>query len=213
MSLFEKTGGNRLLYGVIGIALLGVIYSFVSKDGSEEMLLPNYDQLEADEGDRDAHLPSAHDETPPPKKIKVDVKGEVLHPGVYEVEDGLRVIDVLALAGGTLQEADLMKINLAAFLKDGQVVYIPKIGEEESPWEISDETAAFGQGKESNQININTATLEELVTLPGIGPSKAQAIISYREEHGAFKDVEELTQVSGIGEKTLEKLIPLVKVK
>jgi competence protein ComEA len=210
MSLFEKTGGNRLLYGVIGIALLGVIYSFVSKDGSEEMLLPNYDQLEAD---RDAHLPSAHDETPPPKKIKVDVKGEVLHPGVYEVEDGLRVIDVLALAGGTLQEADLMKINLAAFLKDGQVVYIPKIGEEESPWEINHEITASGQGKDTNQININTATLEELVTLPGIGPSKAQAIISYREEHGAFKDVEELTQVSGIGEKTLEKLIPLVKVK
>lgn len=144
-------------------------------------------------------------------KIIVDVKGAVKHPGVYEIEQNARVIDVIQQAGGTLADADVNAINLAAFLQDGQVVYIPRIGEENASWLTQGESISVSNN--SALININRASASELEQLPGIGPSKAKAIIQYREEHGPFSDVQQLLNVSGIGEKTLEKLLPYITVR
>ncbi|WP_044747674.1 helix-hairpin-helix domain-containing protein [Aeribacillus alveayuensis] len=130
--------------------------------------------------------------------IYVDVKGAVKNPGVYEVKETDRVLTVIEKAGGFHENADINQVNLAAKLVDGSIVYVPKIGEQAS----NDNN----QSPSNNKININNATMEELQTLTGIGPSKAEAIISYREENGPFQAVDEIKNVSGIGEKSFEKI-------
>lgn len=131
----------------------------------------------------------------------IDVKGQVKFPGVYEVTSDLRVHDVIVLAGGFLDTADTDAINLAQKLQDEMVIYVPHLEEETETSIESWSTAQNGQ-----KVSINQATESELLTLPGIGPSKASAIIKYRDEFGKFNSIDELTNVSGIGSKTLENL-------
>ncbi|MFD2618246.1 helix-hairpin-helix domain-containing protein [Terrilactibacillus laevilacticus] len=141
--------------------------------------------------------------------LAVDLKGEVKHPGVYKMENGSRVSDVIQKSGGYTNQADQNKINLAQKLKDEMVILVPKKGDSSAvmtatnPTSNSDTSTSI---EDKKLININTATVDELQNLNGIGPSKAEAIISYREEHGPFKAPEELTNVTGIGEKSFEKL-------
>ena len=142
------------------------------------------------------------EENPPEQSVLyVDIKGAVREPGVYQIEAG-RVIDAIRLAGGLTEQADENQLNLALKLVDQMVIYVPVQGEsgDEQKWQPSDSSDSKEQ-----KININTASEEELKQLDGIGPSKSAAIISYREEHGAFKKIEDIKQVSGIGEKTFEK--------
>jgi len=146
------------------------------------------------------------------KQVIVDVKGAVKFPGVYQLTSEERVIDAITYAGGYLEEAETRYINHAQKLLDEMVIYIPKKGES------LDEMQSIGQGVHSTSfdsnasptsgelVNLNTADETALSTLPGIGPSKAQAILAYRDEIGSFKSIEELKNVSGIGEKTFEKL-------
>ena len=141
--------------------------------------------------------------TPPilePLVYVVDLKGEVKIPGIYEVESTSRVHDVIELAGGFLETANVNAVNLAEKVRDEMVIYIPHIDEPLPQAERVNETEG------EKKVSLNQATLEEFQTLPGIGPAKAMAIINYREEFGMFNSVDELTNVSGIGEKTLEKL-------
>ncbi|MGX1192819.1 helix-hairpin-helix domain-containing protein [Metabacillus sp. SLBN-84] len=148
-----------------------------------------------------------------PEEIIVDVKGEVKTPGVYEMKPGERYHHVIDAAGGLTEQADAAQINLAALLEDGMVVQVPKIGE--IPNELTQQTAganASGGGGEK-VVNLNKASSEELQTLTGIGPAKAEAIIAYREEAGGFKAVEDLMNVSGIGEKSFEKVKDSISVK
>lgn len=146
------------------------------------------------------------------KTIYVDVKGAVKKPGVYQLEPSSRVFDAVEKAGGLDQKADEKRINFAKKLVDGMVVYIPSVGEKMETTAAFFENTAEGQNlstpsNESKQlININTAAKEELQNLTGIGPSKAEAIIAYREENGPFQKPEDLLEVSGIGEKTFEKI-------
>jgi competence protein ComEA len=133
--------------------------------------------------------------------IMVDIKGAVAHPGVYEIRDTARVNDVVALAGGFTKEADETKVNLATKVHDEMMIYVPSLGEANAP-----SAATSLQADDSNKIYINTASEQEISQLPGIGKAKAQAIIAYREEHGPFQKVEDLLNVTGIGEKTLEKI-------
>ena len=144
--------------------------------------------------------------------IFVDLKGAVNKTGVYEMAPGLRVQDVITEAGGFSKAADVNKINLAALLEDEMVIYVPLIGEDIELDELQVNQTEEKKGS-TKKVNLNTATSEELQTLTGIGPSKATTIISYREEHGAFTSVEGLLEVSGIGEKTLEKIIENITVK
>lgn len=130
--------------------------------------------------------------------VMIDIKGEVYTPGVYEMKEGQRVIDVISRAGGMTDEADETKVNLAQKINDEMVIIIPKQGEEFI--HFFDENIA---GEKTNKIRINEATVDEISTLNGIGPKKAQAIIDYRKDYGPFQDIDDLLEVNGIGEKTL----------
>lgn len=140
------------------------------------------------------------------KEIIVDIKGQVKVPGVYHMEEGSRIIDVIEKAGGLLDESETTAVNFAQLLSDQMVIYVPKIGED-IPVEstISQEIAEGGE-QEQSKININEADKEALMTLNGIGDSKAENILAYREENGLFKSIEDIKNVSGIGEATFNNL-------
>ena len=133
--------------------------------------------------------------------IFVDIKGEVRNPGVYQMKVGDRVKDALEAAGGLTAEADSQKVNLAKRLEDQMVIVVPKVGEE------AEEIPAGETRKEATKegkVNINTATVEELKTLKGVGEKKAEAIIEYRKKNGSFQTKEDLMKVRGIGKKLFE---------
>jgi len=136
-------------------------------------------------------------------KVTIDMAGEVIKPGVYKLNDGDRIIDALVMAGGLGLKADRewveKNLNQAEKLVDGQKIYIPKIGEE-----IENDNKVLG--KTDSVIRLNTATIEDLDKLTGIGPAIAQRIIDYRTKNGGFKDINELKLVSGIGDKLFEKI-------
>ncbi|AJO58965.1 MULTISPECIES: competence protein ComEA [Bacillus] len=144
--------------------------------------------------------------------IVIDIKGAVQHPGVYEMRTGDRVSQAIEKAGGTSEQADEVQVNLAEILQDGIVVYIPKKGEETAVQQGGGVSVQSDGGKGA-LVNINTATLEELQGISGVGPSKAEAIIAYREENGRFQTIEDITKVSGIGEKSFEKIKSSITVK
>ena len=133
--------------------------------------------------------------------IFVDIKGAVKNPGVYQMKSGDRVKDALEAAGGLTSEADSQKVNLAQRVEDQMVIVVPKVGEEAT------EIPAGATSKETpkeGKVNINTATVEELKTLKGVGEKKAEAIIEYRKKNGSFKTKEDLMKVRGIGKKLFE---------
>ncbi|CAM4376942.1 ComEA family DNA-binding protein [Weissella hellenica] len=154
------------------------------------------------------------------QQIVVDVKGGVHRPGVYYFTQEPIVADVLSKAGGMLPTVNSVRINLAACLTNGQVLYIP-IGDEQQPVEYPLPGNMQSQGQVSTatnidgdegKLNLNTADITDLQNLPGIGEKRAQDIINEREKLGGFKRVTDLQEVSGIGEKTFAKLEPLVTV-
>jgi len=139
--------------------------------------------------------------------IVVHVAGEVKIPGVYKLRDGARVVDAINMAGGPLPSADLDKLNLADYLKDGSKINVPSKEQFLNSISSTNEELKTSVGVPTNdKININTASKEQLETLPGIGPTLAQRIIDYRNEHGLFTSYDDLLNVKGIGEKKLEKL-------
>ena len=127
--------------------------------------------------------------------LSVYVTGPVQLPDVYELPLGALVQDALEAAGGATDQADLTRLNLARRLNDGEHLVVPELGE-----------AALAPSLDRTRVNINTAALEELDTLYGIGPALAQAIVDYREAHGDFQRPEDLMQVSGIGPSTFQEL-------
>lgn len=137
------------------------------------------------------------------EKIKVHIAGEVKKEGILEFEEGSRIADVIDKAGGTTGDADLSKINLAYEVEDGQKIYIPNKNNKEDVEYIIEEAGEGIINNEENtskKININTASQTELETLSGIGPSTALKIIHYREENGDFNTIEDIKNVSGIGD-------------
>ena len=153
--------------------------------------------------------------------ISVYICGEVNNPGVYEVSAGSIVNDVLMLADGFTENAATDRINLVYIIESNVSIYIPSVDEEYSQGEIirSDGETIWGETASSvvtevamGLVNINTASREQLMTLPGIGESKAKAIIKYREEHGRFKSIEELKNVPVIGDGVFNGLSDLIRV-
>lgn len=157
-----------------------------------------------------------------PLTIVVHVAGEVMHPGVVVVAGGSRIIDALGAAGGPTSLADLNAVNLAATLVDAAQVYIPKRGEiakrpvtRPSPginFPVTSIARPISDGSITEPVDLNTATEQQLDTLPGVGPSTARAIVAYRGQHGPFARVEDLLNVRGIGPAKLEVLLGLVRV-
>lgn len=165
--------------------------------------------------------------TSTPATVTVYVSGAVVHPDVYTLPDGSRVKQAIEAAGGFTADALQAGLNLAQLLLDGQQIHVPSRSEARTASVSSvatdaksalESTAAEPQAplpasSAGNRININTATAEELATLPRIGPALAQRIIEYRETHGGFQTIEELLEVRGIGEATLEQLQDLITVR
>ena len=162
-----------------------------------------------------AHSSASASPSPPPSPgvVVVYVSGWVEKPGVYEFTEGDRIVDALERAGGPKKGADLNSLNLAAFLTDAQQVLVMKKGQAPPPTSSGSTTGSgTSAGVAGGPINLNTATLDQLETLPGIGPALGQRIIDYRAQHGAFQSVEDLLDVSGIGEKRLADLQDQVTV-
>ena len=147
-----------------------------------------------------------------PQNCYVDIKGEVLRPGVYEFSCVSRIQEVIKKAGGFTEEADETKINLAQKISDQMQIIVPNLhskqegGVTEGNSEKGNSSNTIPSNSKQGTVNINTATLEELQTIKGIGKKKAEAILQYRKEHGAFRTKEDLLQVKGIGKKALEAI-------
>ncbi|MGQ0803643.1 MAG: helix-hairpin-helix domain-containing protein [Actinomycetota bacterium] len=146
--------------------------------------------------------------------VTVHVAGAVVQPGVIELPEGGRVIDAVEAAGGGLPEADLDRMNLAAKLVDGQRVLVQRVGDPAAPADPSapGTPGAEGATPGAEPVNLNTATQEQLETLPGIGPTLAEAITAERDRRGGFRSVNELRDVRGIGDKRFADLEGLVTV-
>lgn len=155
-------------------------------------------------------------------KIVVHVTGAVNRAGVVELPEGSRIHGAIAAAGGSTATADLERLNLAAVLADGQKIHVPQVGESADTSSTDGEnghggsaTGSSGSGgaaADGAKIDLNTASVEELGTLPRVGPVLAQRIFDWRKDHGRFSTVEELDAVDGVGPKMLETLLPLVRV-
>ncbi|MBM7620337.1 competence protein ComEA [Bacillus tianshenii] len=205
---------KKWMLGTMGAVVL-VIFLWPKMFPSSEMTEPpvfqklvveERDQEEVEEPNQSLEQ-ETNDSPRLPATVLIDIKGAVRLPGVYELLSGERIIDAVDKAGGFLPNADTRKVNLASLLVDEMVIYVPEEGEEtEELTFVETPNDAGGKGAVDKKVNINTATEEELTTLSGIGPSKAQAIIEYREENGLFKSVDDMLNVTGIGEKSLEKI-------
>ena len=150
------------------------------------------------------------------EKIFVEIKGEVFNPDVYELDEGSRVKDLISISGGITEKGDISNINQARELVDGECIVV--MSKEEIlnvNGNLNESFNSNSLSKESGQdnlININTATKEELKTLNGIGDSIADSIIKYRQENGKFKNIEEIKNVSRIGDKIFEKIMDSIRV-
>ena len=194
------------LSGAIVIAAIIIGSNFMNKE--EELESDLFVDVTGTVEGEDKIDETVIEEAVEPKEMKVDVKGAVQVPGLYVALDGERVFDLVEKAGGFTAEADRNRVNLAQIVEDQMVIYVPLIGEGEENISLQAGIGSVGTGnaQEEQKVNLNTASEVELQTLTGIGPSKAAAIIQYRTENGPFKSIEELKNISGIGEKTFEKL-------
>lgn len=185
--------------------------------GSGEILMETGERAEsgiaADDGQQTGEDRTPITESPEIKEtlkdlIYVYVCGQVRMPGVYSLDEGSRLFEAVDLAGGILPEGDLTRINLAAVLADGQKIYIPSAAEAETMQdaeEFSEESEKIGDVS-GQRVNINRASKETLMTLPGIGEAKAEAILAYRQAEGDFESPEALMNVPGIKEGVFAKI-------
>jgi competence protein ComEA len=187
-----------VLVMLINLALIGGLFFWLRRPVSAPMEI-----LPPDPTPSPVATPTS---TPAP--LRVYVTGAVLRPDVYRLMPGSIIKDAIEAAGGATDDADLVRVNLAQELRDQQQLYVPCIGEADAPPLVvgGEPTASAGGSAPGGKININAATIEELDTLPGIGPAIAQRIIDYREANGPFKTIEDITLVSGIGDATYEKM-------
>ena len=183
------------------VLIIGGLFYF-NQNKTEDYSGVSFSNISNETNNKDEKAENRHDE-----KIFVDVKGAVKHPGVFETTKDKRVKDLIEEAGGLLDDADTSTLNLSQKVKDQMVIYVLKHGEK--PKQISD-----GGSSSSNTdvININTANKERLMKISGVGKTKAEAIISYREKNGDFKKKEDITKVHGIGKATFEKIKDKIEV-
>jgi competence protein ComEA len=190
--------GRALAYVVVLLAVLVLAGRFAfgaqTKPAARDAPAQPVMRLQADE--------------PPARDLLVHVVGAVARPGLYRLPEGSRVDDALTKAGGPQPKAALELLNLAAPLADGQQVVVPAKGDAAAGAAAG--AAGSALGAPQSKVHLNSASLEELDTLPGVGPVTAQRILDYRTENGAFQSVEELDAVPGIGPARLEQLLPLV---
>lgn len=184
-----------VILGAVFVVILGLVLVGMSLTASSEgMEIQSADGLQEE-------TRSAVEAAEEPASIYVHVAGCVQAPGMYQLSAGARVAEAIQAAGGFTPEAQTESVNLARSVQDGEQVIVASVAQA-APAATAGEVDASA-ASESGLVNINTADEEELQKVSGIGPSKAAKIVAYRKEHGSFASIEDLTQVSGIGEKTL----------
>ena len=182
------------------VLIIGGLFYF-NQNKTEDYSGVSFSNISNETNNKDEKAENRHDE-----KIFVDVKGAVKHPGVFETTKDKRVKDLIEEAGGLLDDADTSTLNLSQKVKDQMIIYVLKHGEK--PKQISDSSSSSN----TDVININTANKEQLMKISGVGKTKAEAIISYREKNGDFKKKEDITKVHGIGKATFEKIKDKIEV-
>lgn len=205
---------DKIIYGLI-IAVFILIANFAYSnniggifDKSEKITLVD----EGDLSDEDNNIDSNTEESTNDSIKKVYISGEINKPGVYQIKDGDRLEDLINEAGGLTDKASDKTLNLAQRLDDQMKIYIPNIDEENSLENIDpNQSASQSPSKTSELININTASKEELITLPNIGDKRADAIIEYRNAN-KFEKIEDIKNVTGIGDKFYEALKDLITI-
>lgn len=205
--IFNKRIISHIFVGVgsFAIGMFGS-YLFFSSVPENEGEDDNWLYLIEEEGDE-------QNEELAEDNVIVDVKGAVKRPGLYELKEGERVYDAIQAAGGLTDNANKDVLNLAQKCFDEMVIYVPTIEEYEENEGLTTIPIMSMYDSNDGKINVNTANLDELTRLPGIGPAKGEAIIQYREENGPFQSVDELLNVPGIGEKTLNTMKEQIVVR
>ncbi|MDO4537132.1 MAG: helix-hairpin-helix domain-containing protein [Coriobacteriales bacterium] len=211
--------GFVLLMGAIGLLRLRAPSNFVVERGDQTSASATQGEQkkEGDTSARKQESVSAQSAAAPPARVIVHVDGAVVAPGVYELQgEDLRINDAVARAGGLRADADTSGMNLAQALGDGEKVHVPAVGEEpvaETPAVTPSQGSATDSsatpaatGATGGLVNINTATVQDLMTLTGVGEATAEAIVQDREQNGAFDSARDLMRVTGIGEKKYAKL-------
>ena len=214
------------LITIIAIIILGIAYYAYTSKANEEFNVEKQ-KLEISESNNENKNGENETQDESLEKIIVHISGAVNNEGIVELEEKSRVADAIEKAGGVTENAYMKDINLATKLEDGMKIYIPTKEEaelEKSNGNIGGVVTNPENGKSTNigesvavketnkKVNINTATKGELDTLPGVGESTANKIISYREENGKFNSIEEITEVSGIGDSKYEQIKDLIEI-
>lgn len=192
----------KLLSGLAVVILCGVLYLFSGiRDDSDIVVTEGFSDKEVETATNPPHLKES-DSSNRTGKIYIHVCGEVKKPGVYTFSTEPRVVEAVKKAGGFTGKADRFSINQAEKITDGTQLVIPAKGKKES----RKKTENAGSIDQSGKVNLNTALKEELMTLSGIGESKAAQILSYREENGAFQKIEDIMNISGIKEGIFNRI-------
>lgn len=213
-----KREKKTIICSIIFIVIAGFLYQQMRRPGSaqENILIQDVPVVTEEAVIEELQVTEAVSQR---SKCCCYVCGEVKNPGVYEFSKGARLNEVIELAGGFTKDAASTYLNLAQQAEDGEKIYVPSFAELAS---MSPEQTELGNGKEesssvetdsADKININTANIDMLTTLPGIGEAKASYIVSYREEHGEFQSIEELKNVEGIKEGVFKKIKDLITVQ
>lgn len=208
-----------IFFIILAIMIAVIIYYIYSTLYKEDFTFSygSYNLIENDLIENTENLTVSNLENLDNTSIIVYVCGAVNESKVVTLKENSRICDAIDAVGGLTKDADLTNINLAYILEDGEKIYIPKIGEKiesEATTSSSSSYSTYSSNSlKTNKININKATQTELETIPGVGPSTALKIINYREENGKFSSVEDIKNVSGIGDAKYEQMKEYITVK
>ncbi|HEL1732128.1 TPA: helix-hairpin-helix domain-containing protein [Streptococcus suis] len=212
MEMLKEYKWQIALPTVAGL-LMATFLIFSQPAKSDQTGLTDFPQTEQVSSSQEQTEETSTEESEELSQLTVDVKGAVEKPGLYTLEAGARVNDAVEAAGGLTSQADPKSINLAQKLSDEAVVYVASKDENISVVTSTTASSAMSQDeKNTTLVNLNTATEADLQTISGIGAKRAADIIAYREANGGFKSVDDLNNVSGIGDKTMESIRPYVTV-
>lgn len=229
MNKFNKKNKIKILIGIAIIIFLGIYFVYSKTDENEVFSFEDGIEKNKDENNKNENnlIDNKIEEK---NKIIIHISGSIVNEGILELDENSRISDAIEKSGGLTEGADMSEINLAFVLSDGMKVYIPNIKDKEIKNKNEDKTNLYIK-KESGvstivdnlnndknsiknmKININTANLNELDMLPGIGDSTAQKIIDYRNENGKFNSIEDIKNIKGIGESKFEKIKDYIVVK
>ena len=219
MSISMLTQKQKIYLGVAIVSIICIIFYYIFANNNDY----NYDELE-EIGEQTESIFQSSTETEK-TKIVLHITGAVKQEGIVRIEEGARIVDVVEAAGGLKENADLKNVNLAYIVEDGQKIFIPYTSEEdvdvteETPFvtmdagkDIITDTEANQSNSSNLKVNINKATQADLQLLPGVGESTAAKIIEHREKNGKFNSIEEIKNVSGIGDAKYENIKDYISI-